>query len=209
VSVLTGDLRSPVPRDLIKGHEALINCAGHVADGDPFVGLIDGLVTSADSLPLGEQPVCWLLAGAALLDLDPSARRGVELPRVNLHLLAPSGQLRAADPLASGLAIALPRTDGRRGRDRTGPAAHLGRHNAGSRSGIRSRFAGPALPAGLRIPDSADDRALRDAAALMLANVDPGHAWSRRRIGLALPVGMRGRKSERSAKTNPGSAITR
>jgi uncharacterized protein len=41
-----------------------------------------------------------------------------------------------------------------------------------------------------------------DAAALMLANLDPGHAWSRRRIGLALPVGMRGRKSEWSARTN-------
>ena len=35
-----------------------------------------------DSLPLTEQPVCWLLAGAALLDLDSSGRRGVELPRV-------------------------------------------------------------------------------------------------------------------------------
>ena len=38
-----------------------------------------------------------------------------------------------------------------------------------------------------------------DAAAVMLANLDHGHAWSRRRIGLALPVGMRGRKSEWSA----------
>ena len=35
-----------------------------------------------DSLPSAEQPVCWLLAGAALLDIDSSGRRGVELPRV-------------------------------------------------------------------------------------------------------------------------------
>ena len=33
-----------------------------------------------------------------------------------------------------------------------------------------------------------------DAAALMLANLDRGHAMSRHRVGLALPVGMRGRK---------------
>ena len=34
-----------------------------------------------------------------------------------------------------------------------------------------------------------------DAAALMLANFDRGNAMSRHRVGLALPVGMRGRKS--------------
>jgi hypothetical protein len=33
-----------------------------------------------------------------------------------------------------------------------------------------------------------------DAAALMLANLDGGDAMSRHRVGLALPVGMRGRK---------------
>jgi uncharacterized protein len=39
-----------------------------------------------------------------------------------------------------------------------------------------------------------------DAAALMLANLDRGNAMSRHRVGLALPEGMRGRKSQRSAK---------
>jgi uncharacterized protein len=34
-----------------------------------------------------------------------------------------------------------------------------------------------------------------DAAALMLANLDRGNAMSRHRVGLTLPVGMRGRKS--------------
>jgi hypothetical protein len=42
-----------------------------------------------------------------------------------------------------------------------------------------------------------------DAAALMLANLDRGNAMSRHRVGLALPVGMRGRKSQWSAKGNP------
>ena len=39
VSVHTGDLSTHVPLDLIRGQDALINCAGHVADGDAFVGL--------------------------------------------------------------------------------------------------------------------------------------------------------------------------
>ena len=36
--------------------------------------------------------------------------------------------------------------------------------------------------------------AYADAAALMLANLERGHAMSRHRVGLALPVGMRGSK---------------
>jgi hypothetical protein len=34
----------------------------------------------------------------------------------------------------------------------------------------------------------------------MLANIDPGGEMRRRRIGLALPVGVRGRKARWSAK---------
>jgi hypothetical protein len=73
-----------VPLDLIRGQEALINCncAGHIADGDAFVGLVDRLVTGVDSLPPAEQPVCWFLAGAALLDVDSTGGEGVDLPKV-------------------------------------------------------------------------------------------------------------------------------
>jgi hypothetical protein len=56
-----------VPLDLVRGQDALINCAGHVADGETFVGLVDRLVTNVDTLPDAEQPVCWFLAGAALI----------------------------------------------------------------------------------------------------------------------------------------------
>jgi hypothetical protein len=39
-----------------------------------------------------------------------------------------------------------------------------------------------------------------DAAALMLANLDRGDAMARHRVGLALPLGMRGKKSRWAAK---------
>ena len=82
VSVHTGDLSAVVPLDLVRGQDALIDCAGHVADGDTFVGLIDRLVTCVELLPVAEQPVCWLLAGAGLLDIDSSGRRGTNLTEV-------------------------------------------------------------------------------------------------------------------------------
>jgi hypothetical protein len=39
-----------------------------------------------------------------------------------------------------------------------------------------------------------------DAAALMLANIDSGGTMSCQRVGLALPVGSRGKKSEWAAR---------
>ena len=39
-----------------------------------------------------------------------------------------------------------------------------------------------------------------DAAALMLNNLEPGNAMSRHRVGLALPVGTKGRKERWAAR---------
>jgi hypothetical protein len=39
-----------------------------------------------------------------------------------------------------------------------------------------------------------------DAAALMLASLTPFGAMSRHRVGLALPVGMRGQKQQWTAR---------
>ena len=204
-SVHTGDLSSPLPPGLIEGHEALINCAGHVADGDAFVGLIDRLVTAVDSLPLTEQPVCWFLAGAALLDLDSSGRRGVELPkvkstywphRVNFERLTGSRldwRLLCPGPMVDEAPIGLDRL----------------RISVDTMPVHVPAFA-RALPGPLFLPVFASlipqmIVPYADAAAVMLANLDRGHAWSRHRIGLALPVGMRGRKSAWSARTPPSS----
>jgi uncharacterized protein YbjT (DUF2867 family) len=48
--------------------------------------------------------------------------------------------------------------------------------------------------------DLIDRMPYADAAALMLANLDPGNAMARHRVGLALPLGMRGNKSQWAAK---------
>ena len=78
-SVHTGDLNALVPVDLIAGTDALINCAGHVADDEAFVGLIDRLVTAVDSLPW-QAPVCCFLAARAP-PLDSSGAAASSCPR--------------------------------------------------------------------------------------------------------------------------------
>lgn len=196
IFVHTGDLSAAVPLDLVRDQEALINCAGHVADGETFVGLIDRLVTCVDLLPMAEQPVCWLLAGAALLDVDSSGRRGVDLPevkstywphRVNFERLSRSRldwRLLCPGPMVDETALGL----------------------------HRLRISIDALPVEIPAAERAlPDRSFlpsftslipqmivpyADAAALMLANLDRGNAMSRHRVGLALPIGMLGRKPQ-------------
>ena len=203
VSVHTGDLSAVVSPDLVSSQDALINCAGHVADGEAFVGLIDRLVTCVDLVPRAEQPVCWLLAGAALLDIDSSGRRGVDLPevqstywphRVNFERLSRSRldwRLLCPGPMVDEPALGLDRL--RISLDAL-PVEIPAIAGALSDPSFLPVFA--SLIPQMIVPYA-------DAATLMLANLDRGHAMSRHRIGLALPAGMRGRKSQESAKVNP------
>jgi hypothetical protein len=194
--VHAGDLSEHVPLDLVRGQDALINCAGHVADGETFVGLVDRLVTGVGILTEEQQPVCWFLAGAALLDLDPSGRRGVDLPkvkstywphRVNFERLGRSRldwRLLCPGPMVDEPAVGLDRL-------RISIDAVPVQVPAYAR----------ALPGTLVVPVFASlipqmIVPYADAAALMLANLDRGNALSRHRVGMALPVGMRGRKAQ-------------
>lgn len=202
VSVHTGDLNALAPADLagiVGGHDALINCAGHVSDGERFVELVDRIVTSVELLgPL--RPVCWFLAGAALLDIDAAGRRGVELPKVkstywphrsNFERLSRSRldwRLLCPGPMVEQPALGLARL-----------------RTSLDKLPVRVPAFARALPAPLLVPLFASlvpqmIVPYADAAALMLDNIDPGSEMTRRRIGLALPPGMRGRKPRWAAK---------
>jgi uncharacterized protein len=199
VSVHTGDLAVRVPLDLIEGQDALVNCAGHVGEGESFVNLIDRLITAVETLPAAAQPVCWFLAGAALLDIDASGRRGVDLPKVkstywphrtNFERLGRSEldwRLLCPGPMVDEPALGLDRL-----------RVSLDRMPVDIPAFAR------ALPGPLFLPVFASlipqmIVPYADAAALMLANLARGGPMARHRVGLALPVGMRGRKPQWSA----------
>lgn len=190
------------------GHDAFVFCAGTVTDGPGFVRLFDKAVTALESLPAGERPVCWFLAGAALLPLDSSGRLGVDLPKVR-NTYWPHrdnySRLQRAD-LDWRLLCPGPMVDQ--------PAIGLQRLRV-SVDTVPTPLPAAArlLPAPLllplfamRIPEMIVPYA--DAAALILANVAAGDWASRHRVGLALPVGMKGSKthwSARSGASSPGA----
>jgi hypothetical protein len=196
VAAHEADLSVMPPAELaaiIRGHDALINCAGHVSDGAAFVDLVGRIASSVELLPT-EPPACWFVAGAALLDIDRSGRRGVELPlvkstywphRANFERLARSRldwRLLCPGPMVEDQALGLERL-----------------RTSVDRLPVQVPALARVLPAPLLVPLFASlvpqmIVPYADAAALMVANIGADCALSRHRVGLALPLGMRGRK---------------
>jgi putative NADH-flavin reductase len=201
VSIHSGDLGVMASAELariISGHDVLINCAGHVTEGRSFVDLVDRIVASVESLP-GPQPVCWFLTGAALLDIDPSGRRGIDLPRVksiywphrvNFERLSRSSldwRLLCPGPMVEQSALGLKRL----------PISL-------DRLPVEVPAVARVLPDLLLLPVFASlipqmIVPYADAAELILTNLYRGNSMAGHRVGIALPPGTRVRKSQWSA----------
>jgi putative NADH-flavin reductase len=183
---------------LFEGHDAVINTAGLVTEEHRFTDLVDRVVSALELLPDRRRPVSWFLAGAALLDLDDLGRRGVDLPRVGATYWPHRTNFDRIRRTTLDWRLLCP-----------GPMVH-------EPPIARMRVSLDRLPAELppftrilpdalvlpffvkRIPEMIVSYA--DAAALMLANLAPGGQMSRHRVGLALPVGMRGQKARWAAR---------
>lgn len=182
------------------GHDVFVFCAGVVTEGEGFVRMVDKAVTALDSLHPDQRPVCWFLGGAGLLPLDATGRMGVDLPKVrgtywphrkNWERLQRSGldwRLLCPGPMVEQAAL---------GPDRL----RVSLDSLPTPLPAAARYLpGPlVLPLfAMKIPEMIIPYA--DAAGVMLANVEPESPMSRRRIGVALPVGMKGRKDTWAAQ---------
>ena len=208
-AVQTGDvMQAPLAQlaGFLAGHDALISCAGLVTEGARFVDLFDRIVSAVEFLEPGLRPrVCWFLAGAGLLDLDGSGRCGLDLPRIrttywphraNFVRLQRSDiewRLLCPGPMVDRPPIGLKRL--RVSIDAL-PAPLPGwvRHLPGAL--VLPLFAS-------RVPQMIIPYA--DAAAFLLANTAPGGSMARKRIGLALPPGMKGSKEHWAAQPQQGT----
>lgn len=184
----------------VEGLDALVCCAGYVAEGQGFVALIDRVVAAVESLSPHLRPVCWFIGGAALLDLDANGRRGVDLPkvkttywphRVNFERLHRSGldwQMLCPGPMVDRASVGVDRLRLSLDRLPTPLPAIAGM-----------------LPTPLLLPLFAWKVPqlivpFTDAAAVMLNDIAAGSPTSKRRVGLALPAGMRGHKQRWTAR---------
>ena len=194
-SVSIGDLTA-----VLRGHDAVINTAGLVTEGEVFVNLVDRLVTSLEAVSTSDRPACWFLAGAALLDIDASGRRGVDLPRISSTYWPHRvnfERIRSSDMdwrlLCPGPMVEQP------------PIGLAKLRISLDRLPVQIPAFGRVLRGALFLPVFAYFVpemiiSYADAAALMLANSTREGEMSRRRVGLALPLGMRGQKEQWAAR---------
>jgi uncharacterized protein len=181
---------------MLSGHDAVINTAGLVTEGQVFVNLVDRLVTSLEAVTTRDRPACWFLAGAALLDVDDSGRRGVDLPRigsiywphrVNFERIRRSNldwRLLCPGPMVEQPPLGLAKL-----------------RTSLERLPVQVPAFGRILPGILFLPVFAyliPEMIIpyADAAALILGNVARGGQMSHHRVGVALPLGMRGQKGQ-------------
>lgn len=175
-------------------NDVVIDAAGFVAEKQTFVDLTDHIVTSLESLPEEDHPVCWFMAGAAILDMDDCGRRGVDLPvvepmywphRANFDRIRRTTldwRILCSGPMVNQPPLGLTRM-------------RVSLDRLPVQMPAFSRFLPKALTLPFfthRIPEMIISYA--DASALMLANITPNSDMSHHRIGLALPIGMRGKK---------------
>lgn len=189
---------------LLRGHDAVINTAGQVSDVDRFVTLVAHIVGSLEAIEPANRPVAWFMAGAGLLDIGDTRRRGLDLPLIkktywphseNFKRLEESTldyRLLCPGPMVEGAPVGLERL-----------------RVTIDQLPVKIPAAVMWLPDWLLVPIFASRVpemiiSYADSAALMLNNLEPGNGMSRHRVGLALPVGMKGKK-ERWAAVNPPS----
>ena len=184
---------------LLDGHDAVINTAGRVGDGDRFVTLVAHIVGGLETIESANRPLAWFMAGAGLLDIGDTPRRGLDLPMIkktywphgeNFKRLEESTldfRLLCPGPMVEGAPVGLERL-----------------RVSVDRLPVQTPAAVRWLPDWLlvpifaaRVPEMIIPYA--DAAALMLNNLEPGGPMSRHRVGLALPVGMKGKKDRWTA----------
>lgn len=183
----------------VEGHEAFVFCAGVVTEGEAFVRLFDKAVGAVEALPPERRPVSWFLAGAALLPLDASGRLGVDLPKVrgthwphrtNHERLQRSNidwRLLCPGPMVEQSALGLDRL-----------RVSIDGLPAPMPAVARVLPAPLLLPLfAMRIPQMIVPYA--DAASVILAHLGRDDSMSRHRVGIALPVGLRGRKDQWAA----------
>jgi hypothetical protein len=175
----------------MRNYDAVINTAGNVADGQRFVDLTDHIVTSLESIPEAPRPVCWFMAGAAVLDMDADGRKAVDLPlikstywphRANFERISRTTldwRILCPGPLVEQPPIGLSQL-----------RVSLDRLPIEVPPSTKISLGALALPffthhiSEMIVPYS-------DAAALILANLKPDGEMSRHRVGLALPIAAR------------------
>ncbi len=178
------------------GHDVVINAAGYVTEGDRFTRLVLKVIQQT-SLSLFAGSRLWQFGGAAVLDIPGTDLKGVDLPMVPSIYEAHRTNLNALTKSSLDWSMLCP-----------GPMIEApdGEPTKGLRLSVDEW---PVQPPGYTslLPNAALALAFKqklpeltisyeDAADVILSNLDRNGRFSRGRVGVALPAGLRNFKTD-------------
>jgi len=178
------------------GHDIVINAAGYVTEGATFTRLVQTAIDAA-SAALGEGGRFWQFGGAAVLDIPGAGIRGVDLPMVpkvyeahRTNLIALERSKLDWSMLCPGPMIEAP--DGK-----ATPGLRVSADQWPMARPAYTRLM-PQVTLALAFKQAVPELTVsyEDAATFILDNLAKNGPFSRRRVGLALPAGMRNAKRD-------------
>jgi len=195
--VMVGDIaKSAELAEAMVGHDVVINAAGHVTDGDRFTRLVQNVIQQTSN-SLGAGSRLWQFGGAAVLDIPGTDLKGVDLPmvpkvyeshRTNLNALTKSSLDWSM--LCPGPMIEAPNGEPTKGLRLSADQWPV------QRPGYTYLLPKVALAFAFKQKVPELTISYEDAADVILSNLDRNGIFSRRRVGVALPVGLRNFKAD-------------
>ncbi|CAN5343625.1 hypothetical protein BH10PSE13_BH10PSE13_20710 [soil metagenome] len=195
VRVETGDATADAVLDqAMANQDVVINAAGNANDGPVFQALVHGVIAAAERV-LGPGGRLWLFGGAAALDIPGTGLVGTDLPGVPAIYQAHRSNYERVRATALDWSMLCPGPM----IDSTSGHAHEGLRISIDGLPFPPRPWARIVPRIVHLADFATRLGeltitYEDAAKVILDNLTPGGALSRRRVGVALPTGMRLRK---------------
>ena len=178
------------------GHDVVINAAGHVTEGTRFTQLVQHVIEQASNA-LGAAGRLWQFGGAAVLNIPGTIMMAVDLPRVPKVYEAHRTNLNALRKSSLDWSMLCP-----------GPMidAPNGKPTKGLRLSVDQwpvqrpsyTYFLPKIALALAFKQKVPELTIsyEDAADVILSNLDHNGRFSRKRVGIALPVGMRNFKAD-------------
>jgi putative NADH-flavin reductase len=195
--VLIGDTsKSADIARVMVGHDVAINAAGHVTDGSTFTQLVQTVVDAAVG-SLGEGGRLWQFGGAAVLDVPRMHMMAVDLPKVPKVYEAHRTNLNALQKSPLDWSMLCP-----------GPmiASENGKPTRDLRVSVDEwpterpsyTYVLPRLALAFAFKQKVPELTVsyEDAAEVILDNLSKNGRFSRRRVGVALPPGLRNYKQD-------------
>jgi putative NADH-flavin reductase len=182
---------SPQLAAAMTGHEVVINAAGYVTEGATFTALVRNAIDAA-ATALGEGGRFWQFGGAAVLDIPGTRMKGVDLPMVPKVYEAHRTNLGALERsrLDWSMLCPGPMIDAPDGKPT--PGLRLSADEWPVKRPAYTHFipqAALALAFKQAIPELTIS--YEDAATVILDHLAKNGPFSRRRVGVALPAGLR------------------